>query len=159
MKPGLGLALTALALVVGCGSDDGADRRPAPPLMRPLSSLPADELRLPPSPLEAPEEYAWADRTRFVRDLGRHVRDLDRRIALLRGGLRSASGVVPRDVLLELAEARSALIRALSRLDSARPESWERVRTEAYAAVERLDRVVLRARRAASSGRLPAAAL
>lgn len=159
MKPGLGLALTALALVMGCGSDGGADRRPAPPLLRPLSSLPADELRLPASPLEAPEEYAWSDRSRFTRDLGRHVRDVDRRIALLRGGLRSASGIVPRDVLLELGEARAALVGALARLGSATPESWARVRAEAYAAVERLDRVVLRARRAASSGQLPAAAL
>jgi hypothetical protein len=152
----LGLA-AAVALACGiaaaCASEDRETaRHPIAPIARAMTALPGDELKASPTPLEAPDEYGWADRSRYRRDLARHLSDLDRQIEVLRSGLRNGTGPVPREMLQEIAISRRELFDALARLDSATQADWALRRSVVYRAVERLDRAVLRARRAGATG-------
>jgi hypothetical protein len=113
---------------------------------------PSEELWAAPSPMRPAVEYGWTDRSRFERDLGRHLEDLDRQIAVLRDGLRTGAGPIPREPLARVDNARARLIAALGELASATPADWNRIRGDVDRAVAALDAAVLRARRSGTSG-------
>ncbi|MGH7519146.1 MAG: hypothetical protein ACREOC_17060 [Gemmatimonadales bacterium] len=123
---------------------------------RPLAIHPVDKLRARPAPLDAPESYLWSDRPRFRSDLERHVADLYRQAIVLRNGLRSGAGPVPREALIAMRDAEADVVVELARLGAATAQSWPSVRLDVLDAVVRLGRAVERARRAASPGSKPA---
>ncbi len=144
-----------LVALAGCFSDDDepAGREPG---ARPLAVHPVDKLRAPPVPIGAPESYLWSDRQRFRADLEDHVAALHRQAIVLRHGLRSGAGAVPRETLTAIRDAQQAVVRELIRMDAATAASWPNVRLDVIDAVIRLGRAVDRAHRAALPGVTPA---
>lgn len=143
-----------VAALAGCSSERAAAGGAHG--ARPLAVHPVDKLRARPAPLDAPESYLWSDRLRFRSDLQRHVADLHRQSHVLRNGLRSGAGTVPREALMAIRYAEQEVVVALTRMRAATAQSWPRVRLEVLTAVVRLGRAVERARLAGSLGVKPA---